>query len=1059
MKRVSVALVAAAIGCGATPQGAPNVDSIVIEPPMAHYVRELDPREQKEQIRDWAVLGTIASLGVTPEQAAAATYEIPPARLPYLDELYSFEYGRGRRVYLGERVLLFRDADDPDPTATLGRLADRIRMETGEIPSVVEVFAVHDERDEGLIRVERGTGIGGRLLFSPEYGYVEGSAASPADIAAWLAKADDLTFAQAMPGGRLLLGGRRFDGTRTANLTIDDVAALYQAHEELDAPFASARELLELLPQDARAAAMRAVIRVRARQQSTSGAEKDGEVIASAVPLAMQPAVIQAIQTLARGVTPSPGFSLDPEWVPDPDDPRRPLMLARIRAFAKDPCRELRSIAALAGELEEQEPDATRRTARVVEAIGIRNRIASIEPYLESICAFIKIDLSPDLIRITDKVGAAAPEGWDAEYHRLIQSRSGSTVVAQRLVAEVADVAFRFYRADTAIQCGRYSGLKGTRAGMTLFYTDLLAKLWESTDYGLSAPVVAVPGFVAAPHVNLPSTYEQDLARSPSTRVWFGARTDAASRTTSKTGDALLLEHRFTRVYAAGSNPIDPDVEAQPGEDSRRTLGWWDRHFDDVADHEQEYHRLNQITKWALVTASLHKSRLSALLAIQPVQRDLEFLSWHAANRARLRFSEPIPSAHRTIAGKECLPLIASYSFPSVGGLHYISGGVSTVPRAAVSHVPRITPTGHLSMRRSHVADLGAGTAGTATRAVPEVANGNVTFARAAAARTRTAAGEVQLGAPAVKYTSGPARGSLEIQAGGSQRPIGALQLHPGVKRVELRWIDGVIEHERRGAMSVPDDLASADRAAASGQIVDAARMYERVAPPPGIRLAKDLEHASAQDLARMAVVDAARRRPAAVLRTAEELARRGAQLSAETQQAIVNAVGEIGSSGAAGHMAAALRTGGPLKNAAGTLVLERGRVILTRDIESLPVTATTPKVLAGDISDAPVYIDERFLIAREGLIPDLGPRVSHLPRTRNVTVKVMDGDDIGAVLPDKLVVRSTGMSWRLVSEPDLLVAGSVMFLEAQRGERGARGRCEETRQGGEPSADCAEQR
>src|SRR5262249_1082562 len=39
-------------------------------------------------------------------------------------------------------------------------------------------------------------------------------------------------------------------------------------------------------------------------------------------------------------------------------------------------------------------------------------------------------------------------------------------------------------------QCARYDGpLRGTQVGMTLFYTDLLAKLWASVDYGHSAPI------------------------------------------------------------------------------------------------------------------------------------------------------------------------------------------------------------------------------------------------------------------------------------------------------------------------------------------------------------------------------------------------------------------------------------------------------------------------------------------------------------------------------------------------------------------------------------------
>jgi hypothetical protein len=71
--------------------------SFVVEPPMAHFIAELDAREQLEQVRDWAVLATVTRLGATPESAAAATYELPPARLPYLDELSKVPRGSTSR--------------------------------------------------------------------------------------------------------------------------------------------------------------------------------------------------------------------------------------------------------------------------------------------------------------------------------------------------------------------------------------------------------------------------------------------------------------------------------------------------------------------------------------------------------------------------------------------------------------------------------------------------------------------------------------------------------------------------------------------------------------------------------------------------------------------------------------------------------------------------------------------------------------------------------------------------------------------------------------------------
>src|SRR4029079_8017010 len=101
----------------------------------------------------------------------------------------------------------------------------------------------------------------------------------------------------------------------------------------------------------------------------------------------------------------------------------------------------------------------------------------------------------------------------------------------------------------------------------------------------------------------------------------------------------------------------------RPGGAWRRSLGWWDRHFDEVADYEPQYHRQNQIMKWSLVTAALTDFPVARYLHDVSVPRGAQFGDWQRANRAKLRFSENLPAVHATILGKECIPIIASYAF------------------------------------------------------------------------------------------------------------------------------------------------------------------------------------------------------------------------------------------------------------------------------------------------------------------------------------------------------------------------------------------------------------
>jgi len=772
---------------------------IVVEPAMAHHLRDLDPREQREQIRDWAVIATVAKLSATPAQAAAATYELPPARLPYFDELYAFEYGRGRRAYLGQRVLLFRDGDDPDPQATLGRLADRVRMENGEVPSKVEIYLVHDQRDHGSIQIERAANVAGSELFSSAYGYVEGTADSVSALGAWLRKTDDLAFAR-IDHGHVTLGGRRFANTTSLGLTAEDVAALYQAQVHLDAPRARASAKLASLPPGARAAAERLRKLVEGRAPSADVENADHALARELLP-DMRDAIHDAIGVLTRPVA-SPGFSLDPQWLPDPSSPQHPVMLSKLRAFAADPCGAVADIARRAEALERAEPDDTRRTARTQLALGVRTLVADPgwKQMSTSACPELTQLVAP-LAGLARKVALAKPDAWQSElvgYHQLVEQwRNLTPEDSSWAAAKIAISALSFYKSESQAQCARHVGTEGTSVGMTMFYTDLLAKLWASIDYGRSAPIVDVPGFLSKPRVDLAPAFLASARKSPDTRIWFGPRASAVSTATSGKTASFFFDHTFSRIYAASSNPATPGIEVPAEEISRRTLGWWDRHFDDVASYEPEYQRLNQIMKWSLVAAALSESNTAEYLGLVVVRRDLAFVGWQRANRARLRFSESLPALASPPAGRVCLPLLISHPFVSMGGSHAISGGVDSVATTALAGVPVVNPSLPLGARKPYVDSLAGDSAGTATRAHPAVSGTDVVFVDATGVATRTTRGDLAPGTPRVAYQAGSAPHGIEIHVGDRQRPVGVLGAAVHGNRVTLRWTDGAIELER----------------------------------------------------------------------------------------------------------------------------------------------------------------------------------------------------------------------------------------------------------------------
>ncbi|HEX3758098.1 MAG TPA: hypothetical protein VHW23_05310 [Kofleriaceae bacterium] len=970
---------------------------------MADYLRELDAREQREQIRDWAVLGTLTRTGATVAQLAAATYQVPPARLPYLDELYAFEYGRGRRAYLANRVLLFRDRDDPDPQATIGRLADRVRMESGEVPKVVELYLVDDQRDQGTIRVERTADLTRAQLFSDAYGYVEGEAHTLAELSAWLNRIDDLSYARLTWDGHLHLGGRRFAATRTENVDIGDIAAIYQSQKDLDQRRLDSLEELGRLPP---------ILTGELRQYfglAYQGAPDDKQRAAfhafeaklTFLPGSQRTRVQHALYTwLNNGA--SPGFSLDPEWLPDPEHADHSLMLARIRALAEDPCAELQRIGRRAEELFRKEPDESRRTSRTAVAGLIRASLPSPgRAYRPAICARLRALVSPileDLVLRLEQGAVDSPDAGFSAYYAL-QNRWKRRAVKElddQLVL-LALSALDFHEQDTQVQCARYEGLAGTSAGMTLFYTDLLAKIWAGTDFGRSAPIADVPGFVSLPQVELAAAFARDAMDAHATRRWFGARASGVSRSADRE-PAFAFDHRFTRLYAAGNDLAHPGAETQPDEGSRRALGWWDRHFEDVADYEQQYHRQNQIMKWSLVTALLPQTPLGMALRTADVFRDYKFAGWQQSHRRMLRFADKLPPITQGIPGKECIPLLASYEFGKQRQV--ILGGVSMVGRAAPRAVSVIEADAPLGARLSAEArDLGAGTSGTATRAVAQLEGEAVTFRNAALAPTRTAAGDVSLGTPRVTYVQGASRGGVVIRAGEGAAEIGELEAQPVANRIAIRWEAGPIERARLGKPELgARTLDAADRAARSGRAVDAARVYERGLP-------RDLT--PADRLAREAIEDIAHRRPAALRAKLGQLAAGGKPVSPAARDALLGALRED-SAAVARQVEVSLETGAPLGTADTSLTVTRGRMIVTRDVALLPRTSTPAP--ATDLSKNVVYVDSRLRVGQDGLLPDTGGSVARWARVRNVKVVELKASEIGA-LPDRIVEQSTGLT------------------------------------------------
>lgn len=238
-------------------------------------------------------------------------------------------------------------------------------------------------------------------------------------------------------------------------------------------------------------------------------------------------------------------------------------------------------------------------------------------------------------------------------------------------------------------QKGRYDGnLKGTKVGMTLYYTDLVMKLWGMNYMGCT-PQDKIDGFYSTIDFLVSPVHKRDIEKNSSTRSWLGH--DNNSFNFYKRGNELLLEHCITKIYNASSNDLHPGVEVRATFPERRFANWWNSNYSKVADYESEFHRLNQIMKWTIIVYWLkEKNQFSWLSSNNSIARNLDFEKWYKLNNDKmLTTTPPISFIDRRLVGEktECIEILKSDPFNMFYndfGIWQLSGGVGLPKKSEV---------------------------------------------------------------------------------------------------------------------------------------------------------------------------------------------------------------------------------------------------------------------------------------------------------------------------------------------------------------------------------------
>ena len=551
-------------------------------------LRHLTDREHRDQALDWIFLGVLSQSGLTPQEFNQATFDIPPARVGYMQAVAAFEYGptRSRSLGHGQVIAIVPEESAEQRTLTLAHVADEHRKNTGRIPKTLVLFEYRLDPEWSSARIVRLSDVDGATLYTENAGYHETRISNQSDLRQFLGATNDLTYLT-VKDGQLVAGGRAL-GPRQRHMAVDDVAALWQSEKSLR----EAQDEVE---------AFNAKWRSRTYRTESEKAALDYQY-------QQEKKALESRMSPERRVS-SSGFSLDPTF--DYDG------LAAVLRLNQD------RLKSLTGASDEE-------IEKIVSGLQQRN------------------------------------DGPLYDFLDHLRKEKG-----ERLAAGL-DQAIKRY----SFQAARYDGsLRGTQVGMTLFYTDLVAKL-KALEFWSNTPV---EDFRPLTRVRLSPVFKREIEEHSSTRLWFGTQDRGFQGGT----DQILFARNATRIYAASANLFTPGKEVEPNAESAEFLGWWNNHYEEVARYEPEYDRLNQIMKWSLALAWLRQhGNFEQLEFLETCKVDHSnwFPNW-ARNNPRLKFTDwnrvsfypPNYKGSKT----EALPLLKSAGFESFGEVTFIEGGVS----------------------------------------------------------------------------------------------------------------------------------------------------------------------------------------------------------------------------------------------------------------------------------------------------------------------------------------------------------------------------------------------
>ena len=623
-------------------------------------MNQLTPREQMDQKRDWLLYTVVADSGASPDMVNRSLYDVAPVRHGYLRQVSRFEYGLTRSCVLGDNqvIALVPKADARQRGDDLAHIFDEARKNLGSVPGELAVFEYSFDAPDTATLTRRAS-VAGSALLEAAAGYHEASVSSLNDLENFMASVDDLVFAR-NEGDTLKLGGRKFANAKYRNIRVEDVAAIWQAEEKIHAALREFRD--------------------RWNRRADAFESKWGDTH----PYASESDFMRAFESEIQepyneerarlGLVDASGFSLDSAYdyagLAAALSESTLSQLVELVLAGSD--MDFKTAMAILGETKSSKITtlpALLKAAQIPDDV-LREAVAALQPQPAPATAptpeplLKNISLAGVAEERTRKLkNSAKPDELPfLRLKKLCKDRARAGDRSVRLAAYILGRLDTLYR----FQVARYDGaLNGTEVGMVLFYTDLLAKIWLM-DFARSTPSSAIPGFEPETRFLLPKIYRAELVelKLTSTRLWFGPEDNGYQIVNRST---LHFARNATRIFAASSNPLEPGREVAPNASSEAFLSWWNDHYEEVAQYEPEYQRLNQIMKWSLLISWLNSvnagERLGALAAV-PVDHSSWFPNWvRKSPQLRFHYWDRVGFLPRGYLGApaEAMPNLVSY--------------------------------------------------------------------------------------------------------------------------------------------------------------------------------------------------------------------------------------------------------------------------------------------------------------------------------------------------------------------------------------------------------------